>query len=210
LATLSFGRVANNGSAAVNQSLQDVGNASLTKTVHFNPAGKTYPESGHTRASISGSSPGEGISYSQSGDVDTGFLHVYGPENQLDAELQELEPTLAPNHNLSSPEQQELMQSFAETYWEYCYTWCPVLDRETLNEDMMNSPLLANALALAASHVQPPLLEHEGPASYYRTAKTIFYNEEEPDTLASLRALSLFYWWAPRPPSTAQRNSSWW
>lgn len=206
----SLGAAAASISQLSNQSPQSTNNLTLPKAVHLAP-NESARQGTAPRTSIASTSPGEGTSYTQSGDVDTGFLHVYGPENQLDAELQGLEPTILPKqHNLSAPGQQELLQSFTETYWDYCYTWCPVLDRETLNEEMINSPLLANAVALAASHVRPPLLEHEGSASYYSTAKAIFYNEEEVDTLVSLKALSLFYWWAPRPPSTAQRNSSWW
>jgi Fungal specific transcription factor domain len=168
------------------------------------------PEASHRRNQVASTSPREVTNNSHSGDVDTGFLQVYGHENQLDAEQQELEATLEPKNNLSEPLQHELMQTFAETYWENCYTWCPVLDRDRLDEEMSSSALLANAVALAASHICPPLVPHEGPASYYSKAKTIFYNDEEPDTLTALKALSLFYWWAPRSPSTAHRNSSWW
>lgn len=207
----SFGRTTASTPQPLNHSSRNADNLNVPKAVQFASTESVHETTTQNRTLMASTSPGEGVCFTQSGDVDTGFLHVYGPENQLDAELQGLEPTVLPKkHNLSGPEQQELLQSFAETYWAYCYTWCPVLDRENLNEGMQNSPLLANAVALAASHVQPPLLEHEGPASYYSTAKAIFYNEEEADTLVCLKALSLFYWWAPRPPSTAQRNSSWW
>lgn len=171
---------------------------------------QTTHEASQPRLPQVSTSPGEGAGRSHSGDLDTGFLQVYGPENQLDAEQQELEARLEPKHSFSEPRQQELLQSFAETYWEYCYPWCPVLDRTTLDAEMIRSPLLANAIALAASHIQPPLVPHDGPASYYNKAKAIFYNDEEADCLTALKALTLFYWWAPRPPSTAHRNSSWW
>ncbi|KAM5344098.1 hypothetical protein ACJ41O_012635 [Fusarium nematophilum] len=155
-------------------------------------------------------SPTEGAGRSHAGDVDTGFLQVYGPENQLDAEQQELVASLDTGNALSDPRQQELQQSFSETYFKYCYPWCPVLDRQTLEADLARSPMLANALALAASHIQPPLVQHEGPAAYYQKARMIFYNDEEADALTALKAIALFYWWAPRPPSTAHRHSSWW
>lgn len=158
----------------------------------------------------SSASPGDGAGRSHAGDVDTGFLQIYGPENTLDAEQQEYEAVLESKRRFSHPQQQELLQSFAETYWEYCHAWCPVLDRDTLEADLARSPLLANALALAASHVRPPLLPHDGPATYYDRARNIFYGDEEADGLVILRALALFYWWAPRPPSTAHRHSSWW
>jgi hypothetical protein len=134
-----------------------------------------------------------------------------GPENLYDAEQQELEATLEHGYKLPDAQQQEeLQQIFAETYVEYCYSWCPVLDLDRLTQDTLRSPLLANALALAASHIRPPLIQIEGPAAYYEKARTIFYNDEEPDGLTTLQAISLFYWWAPRPPTVAHRHSSWW
>ena len=155
-------------------------------------------------------SPTEGAGRSHAGDVDTGFLQIYGPENEFDAEQQEFEASLEPKPSPSDPQQQELLQSFAETYFEYCYPWCPVLDRDTLPDELTRSALLANALAAAASHIQPPLVPHEGPAAYYKKGTTIFYNDEETDILTIMKALSLFYWWAPRPPTTAHRHASWW
>ncbi|TEA21379.1 Cutinase transcription factor 1 alpha [Colletotrichum sidae] len=152
----------------------------------------------------------EGVAESHTGDIDTGFLHVYAPENQSNAEKQALEACLDHKYSFSSPHEQDLQESFAETYWDNCYTWCPVLDPETLATEVTRSPLLANAIAAAASHVQPPLVAHEGPAAYYKKARTIFYEDEESDGLTALMAVSLFYWWAPRSPSTVHRHSSWW
>ncbi|CRK27505.1 hypothetical protein BN1708_004396 [Verticillium longisporum] len=149
-------------------------------------------------------------SQSQTGDVDTGFLQVFGPENQHDAEKQAIEASFEPKAGFPSLQQQDLQESFIDTYWEYCYTWCPVLDRDCLPEEMAQSPLLANALATAASHVQPPLLPHEGPAEYYRRAKALFYDDEELDGITSIKSIALFYWWAPRPPTVTHRHSSWW
>jgi hypothetical protein len=168
------------------------------------------PPSSHLPQSQTTGSPGEYAGRSHTGDVDTGFLQIYGPEHEIDAERQELEACLESKPNLSDARQQELLQSFAETYWEHCYSWCPVLDRNTLTEELGRSALLANSLAVAASHIQPPLVPYEGPATYYKNATTIFYNDEETDSLTALKALSLFYWWAPRAPTTAHRHSSWW
>ncbi|KAK4120117.1 hypothetical protein N657DRAFT_693266 [Parathielavia appendiculata] len=143
-------------------------------------------------------------------DVDTGFLHVFGPENQIDAEQQEFEASLGRGYKLSDTQQQELQQIFAETYLEYCYTWCPVLDMDSLSSDTLRSSLLGNALALVGSHIRPPLIPHDGPAAYYKKATSILYNDEEADGLATLQAIALFYWWAPRSPAVAHRHSSWW
>jgi hypothetical protein len=144
----------------------------------------------------------------QSGDVDTGFLQVYGPENQFDAENQALVAQL--EHRYSSDLNPDLQQIFTETYFTYCYTWCPVLDRVSLPDEISRSPLLANALALASSHIQPPLLPDDGPASYYKKARTIFYEDEEADSVTALKAVCLFYWWAPQAATRAHRHSSWW
>lgn len=167
-------------------------------------------QSAHSAQALPSHSPEDRAGRSLSDGVDTGFLRVYGPENQLNAEQQEFEASLGTMHNFSDSPQQELQQSYAETYWDYCYPWCPVLDKVTLIGDLARSPLLANALALAASHIQPPLVPHDGPAAYYDKARKLLYSDEEPSPIATLRAISLFYWWAPRPPTTANRHSSWW
>lgn len=144
----------------------------------------------------------------QNGDVDSGFLQVYAPENQFDADNQAFAAQL--EHRYSSELRPDLEQIFTETYFSYSYPWCPVLDRESLSSDVARSPLLANALALASSHIQPPLLPHDGPEAYYKRARTIFYNDEEADEMTALKALCLFYWWAPQSPSRVHRHSSWW
>ncbi|KAI1046182.1 hypothetical protein LB505_008947 [Fusarium chuoi] len=179
--------------------------------VAFNiPSAGRAPDAAVNHPTKSSTSPTEGAGRSHAGDVDTGFLQIYGPENQLEAEQQELVANLELRNSASDPRQQELQQSFSETYFEYCYPWCPVLDHDTLDSELARSPMLANALALAASHIQPPLIPHQGPAAYYEKARMMFYMDEEPDILTSLKAVSLFYWWAPRSPSTAHRHASWW
>ncbi|WJG35096.1 major facilitator superfamily domain-containing protein [Fusarium oxysporum Fo47] len=179
--------------------------------VAFNiPTAERAPDAAVNHPTKSSTSPTEGAGRSHAGDVDTGFLQIYGPENQLEAEQQELVANLELRNPASDPRQQELQQSFSETYFEYCYPWCPVLDHDTLDSELARSPMLANALALAASHIQPPLIPHQGPAAYYDKARMMFYMDEEPDILTSLKAVSLFYWWAPRSPSTAHRHASWW
>ncbi|KAF2820572.1 MFS general substrate transporter [Ophiobolus disseminans] len=144
----------------------------------------------------------------QNGDVDTGFLQVYAQENQFDADNQALVAQL--EHRYSSDLRPDLEQIFTDTYFTFCYPWCPVLDRKTLSSDIARSPLLANALALASSHIQPPLLPHDGSEAYYKRARTIFYDDEEADETMALQALCLFYWWAPQAPSRVHRHSSWW
>ncbi|KAK5655051.1 hypothetical protein OQA88_5950 [Cercophora sp. LCS_1] len=163
------------------------------------------PQSQHTNDLLTGAATGR----SNPSDVDTGFLNVFAPETQIDAERQ-FEAAIEPGHGEADGHQQELQQIYAETYMDFCYPWCPVLDVERIAEDTLRSPLLANALALAGSHIRPPLLPHEGPAEYYKRASSLFYNDEETGGIVTLQAISLFYWWAPRSISVAHRHSSWW
>lgn len=107
--------------------------------------------------------------------MDSGFLGVYGPENQLDADNQAFVAQL--EHKYRSDLYPDLQQIFTDTYFNYCYTWCPVLDRNTLSSEIARSPLLVNALALASSHIQPPLLPHDD-----------IYSRPENDLRPSVRA----------------------
>ena len=177
-----------------------------------NPPANESPHQAFERASVVSNDTSQNWRASESGAnryvVDPGFLQVYGPENAYDARNQSILARKAPNFLDES--QPDLQQSFAETYFEYCYTWCPVLDKSTLHADLARSPLLANALALVGTHIQPPMLPHAGPASYYDRARMRFYDDEEPDLMTCLKAVSLFYWWSPRPPSVVHRHSSWW
>ncbi|KAH8695549.1 hypothetical protein BGW36DRAFT_418249 [Talaromyces proteolyticus] len=104
----------------------------------------------------------------------------------------------------------DLRQSYIETYFEYCYAWCPVLDRTTILDELIKSPLLDDALAIGGSHLRSPLVPHPGPAAYYDRARRKFYEDEEEDLVKSLKGVLLFYWWAPRPPLMVHKHSSWW
>ncbi|KAF9888522.1 hypothetical protein FE257_008629 [Aspergillus nanangensis] len=123
-----------------------------------------------------------------------------------------IDPTSRPEKepSPSGDLQPDLRQSFAETYFEYCYTWCPVLTRATLSKELAKSPLLENAIAIVGSHIRPPLIPQAGPAKYYDRARRLFYDDEEDSLIIALKAVSLFYWWAPRPPSVVHKHSSWW
>jgi hypothetical protein len=94
----------------------------------------------------------------------------------------------------------ELQQSFVETYFEYCWPWCPVLDKGTFWNEYSETvpPLLTNALALLGSQVRPPIMQHAKAADYYKRAKMQFYMDEESNPLVCLQSIILFYWWAPR------------
>ncbi|KAG8631567.1 hypothetical protein KVT40_000707 [Elsinoe batatas] len=153
---------------------------------------------------------GEGVGQSHQDDVDTGYLQIFNQENQLEADIVDMQATFELRPDVFDPQQQELNQTFIETYWDECYCWAPVLDMKTIGQEMAKSPLVANSVAIVGSHVRPPLVQHQGPAAYYDRARTLFYNDEEADTLTALKSLCLFYWWAPRSTATIHRHSSWW
>jgi hypothetical protein len=94
----------------------------------------------------------------------------------------------------------ELQQSFAETYFDYCWPWCPVFDKAAFWNDLDLSPsrLLINALALLGTQVRPPIMQHAKAVEYYDRAKILFYTDQESNPLVCLQSIMLFYWWAPR------------
>ncbi|KAK5202999.1 hypothetical protein LTR96_011112 [Exophiala xenobiotica] len=104
----------------------------------------------------------------------------------------------------------EFRPLFVETYFEYCYTWCPILNESSVFQDLQDSPLLDNAIATLGTNLRPPMLPHEAASTYYDRAYQKFYGNEEPGLMPSLKAIMLFYWWAPQAPSVMNRDSSWW
>jgi hypothetical protein len=139
---------------------------------------------------------------------ESGFLTVYSQEHRDYANGQEAGPKGDElTQDLPGP---DLMQIFTETYFNSCYSFCPVLDRETLASDLARSPLLVNALALTGSQIQPPIIPSTKPEAYYSRAKHMFYDGEEIDPITCLQAISLFYWWSPRPSIRMQRDGAWW
>ncbi|KAH7110928.1 fungal-specific transcription factor domain-containing protein [Dactylonectria macrodidyma] len=100
-----------------------------------------------------------------------------------------------------------LMDSFLETFDEYCFTWCPILEVRDLETP---SPLLKNALALAASQITRTALQHALPEEYYIRAKKCFYDGQEADPMTVIKAVMLFYWWSPVSPLLFNQDSIWW
>lgn len=140
--------------------------------------------------------------------TESGFLQVYSREHRDYTSGEGVVPgdgSLTPD--VADP---DLLQSFIETYFRSCYAWCPVLDRETLPNDLARSPLLVNAISLAGTHIRPPIIPSTKPATYYSRAKQMFYNDEEVDPITCLQSICLFYWWSPRPSSQLHRDSAWW
>ena len=154
---------------------------------------------------VSGSSPAT-VGYIG----DSGFLSIFGQEHRMIANTEAGQnQTVAANAELPPV---ELQQSFAETYLDLCWPWCPVFDKGGLWSRIgaPNSPLLINALALLGTHLQPPLTQHALAAEYYDRAKMLFYTDQEKNPVICLQAITLFYWWAPRGPSTVHKDAAWW
>ncbi|KPI34410.1 Cutinase transcription factor 1 alpha [Cyphellophora attinorum] len=83
-------------------------------------------------------------------------------------------------------------------------TWQPLLPpelQETCIESYNDTPGHSNPSALGRTCCS---------AEYYRRAKTLFYDDEEPDHLVCLQAILLFYWWAPRSPNNVNRDAAYW
>ncbi|RVX70506.1 hypothetical protein B0A52_05157 [Exophiala mesophila] len=143
---------------------------------------------------------------------DTGILKIF----ELDTRrIAESDPYTNPQSALSVDADLpplELQQSFAETYFDYCWTWCPVFhaDRFWSDLDVRPSRLLVNALALLGTQVRPPLIQHAKAADYYNRAKLLFYTDQENNPITCLQAIMLFYWWAPRGPSLVHKDAAWW
>lgn len=105
-----------------------------------------------------------------------------------------------------------LQESFMDTYFQFCYTWCPILDNSTLfsEQEESNSVLLNQALALLGSRIQPSVLQHYPPIVYYNRAKALFHGNHESNPITCMKALLLFYWWGSAPNSPSLDTVWWW
>lgn len=130
----------------------------------------------------------------------SGLLNLFEPDYRGIARNEPQQRSTEPSSGEALPPL-ELQQSFAETYFEYCWPWCPILDKASFWNEYSTTPpssLLSNSLALLGTQVRPPIIQHADAAEYYKRAKMQFYMDEESNPLVSLQAIMLFYWWAPR------------
>ena len=130
---------------------------------------------------------------------DTGIMPIFAQEHRAIARSsQSIHP--APKITGQDLPPSELQESFRETYFDYCWPWCPILDEPTLRSRMDESPsaLLINALALLGIRIRPPIVQHAEAVEYYDRAKMLFYTDQENDPIVNLQSIMLFYWWAPR------------
>lgn len=130
---------------------------------------------------------------------DTGIMPIFAQEHRAIARSCQ---SIHPASNITGQDLPplELQESFSETYFDYCWPWCPILDEPTLRSRMDDSPsaLLINALALLGIRIRPPIVQHAEAAEYYDRAKMLFYTDQENDPIVNLQSIMLFYWWAPR------------
>ncbi|KAF7193651.1 Cutinase transcription factor 1 alpha [Pseudocercospora fuligena] len=137
---------------------------------------------------------------------DSGFMPILRGKNSISL----ASPTSAVDFSELSLPPPYLQAGFLDTFVEYYFTWCPILDGHDGELTSLRSPLLTYALALAASNVRPPIIHHSSPIEYYRKAKTLFYSGGEKSPIAAISAIMLFYWWTSDPPSVFSIDSVWW
>ncbi|KAJ5806876.1 hypothetical protein N7474_010468 [Penicillium riverlandense] len=97
-----------------------------------------------------------------------------------------------------------------QVFDEYCFTFCPILDRTILEDQAFGqSVLLEKALTLVSRRIQPSLLDGDNAAILYNQSKDLFYKFSEPSPTASLISIMLFYWWSTCSPSMLSTNGTW-
>ncbi|KAK4499321.1 hypothetical protein PRZ48_009834 [Zasmidium cellare] len=96
-----------------------------------------------------------------------------------------------------------LQQSNLETYWEFIYPWCPVIDPgpETASE-----PILKHAVAMLAGSVNAPLIFHARSMDHYRRARELFHAERM-DALTRVKAALLLSCLSAGPPNVGSLGS---
>ncbi|KAK2776637.1 hypothetical protein FQN53_002545 [Emmonsiellopsis sp. PD_33] len=139
----------------------------------------------------------------------SGLLQVISPDNTPSSDHFHSTPPLSQPIDLPPP---ALQESFMDTYFEYCYTWCPILEKSTLLGDAeeLNSVLLNQALALLGTRIKPPVLEHAPAGVYYNRAKALFNENHEKNPITTVKALLLFYWWGSAPNFPSIDTAWWW
>lgn len=138
----------------------------------------------------------------------SGYMSIF---SQVAAEEEDpsLEAQPAQSSDVIAP---VLQESYLDTYFEFAYTWCPVLDRQTLSccPEFSESLLLRHALALLGSHLNPPLMTHHTPLDHYQRFRQLFYDNHERHPLVRICAVMLVYWWSSGPPNVVSIDTNWW
>lgn len=142
---------------------------------------------------------------------ETGYMQIFSQDNVADEEpvLLGRLPTDHANVDAISP---ALQGAFLETYSEYCFLWCPVLDYDHYRpeSELVKSPLLRQALALCGNRINPPSIQYKDSSVYYNRAKELFYSNIEGDLLVRLASIMLFFWWSVGPINLSNMDNAWW
>lgn len=140
---------------------------------------------------------------------DTGYMSLFSHILEEDDNGDPNEHSIEPSSFQITP---VLQESYLDTYFEYCYTWCPVLDRKTMQMSLefSNSQLLLEALAVLGSQLSPPLIRHLKPKQHFQRFRKYFYDNIETHPFVRICAVMLLYWWSSGPPNVVSIDTNWW
>ncbi|OQV04647.1 Fungal specific transcription factor domain-containing protein [Cladophialophora immunda] len=104
-----------------------------------------------------------------------------------------------------------LRKSYTDIFLKHCFTFCPVMDESLLAlPEYETSLAIQQSIGLIGSVIQPSLLHVDKPSVYYERARMLIQGGYEPNPLAALIAVMLFYWHAAAPPTVISMNTVWW
>ena len=141
---------------------------------------------------------------------ETGYMQMFSRDSGCD---EHISPAQMPveSGNVVDAIPPALQDSYLDTFFEYGYVWCPVLDKKSLQfSEVADSPLLAHALALCGNQIKPPLMLHSESLTHYNRAKALFYGAQDSSQIVRIAALMLFYWWSAGPPNIVSMDTNWW
>ena len=136
---------------------------------------------------------------------ETGFLHMFSNDSGA------LEPNHHSQHNNASSSitiTPSLMEMYINTYFDYCYTFCPVVDWHHLEGEnsLLESQLFRHSVAAVGSWIQPPLVQHDA-RGHYRHAKSLFYRNADCNPSRQIKSIMLFWWLSTVPPNQVSMDS---
>lgn len=140
---------------------------------------------------------------------DSGYMSIFSHEMPENNSSNSQEQIADQRSTQLSP---ALQESYVDTYFRYCYTWCPILDRDSFQAcpEFSNSQLLREALALLGSQLSPPLIPYTKPSEHFHRFRQLFYGNHEKHPLVRICAVMLLYWWSSGPPNVVSIDTNWW
>lgn len=133
------------------------------------------------------------------------FRHDLGEDETPDVQLQ-------PPDRRTTQISPVLQESYVDTYFEYAYPWCPIIDRVTMQTcpEFFDSQLLREGLGLLGSQLSPPLMRHPKPSEHFSRFRQLFYDNHESQPLVRICAVMLLYWFSVGPPNVVSIDTNWW